>query len=416
MLPLYLVIAAAILIFARSPELFLHPRFWGEEGTIFFSESLRLGWTELLLAPRFGYLNFFANITSLIAARLNLLDSAPLFTTLCAFLAQLVPVAVIAFSTSSHFNTINKKVLGILLMMFAGNTSELWLNSINSMSYLSAAVFLILLEDENTLSPMKNVNYGICLALSGLSGVLSCFLTPLFLLKAYKHKSKTVLIQALVLTSCTLIQIFYILKTAMLPELGVHGRMTGLSLGSFFEIFLNRTIIVSIFGTYCADLFYQLLISIKATHNRITGVLSAILSLAVVFIFLRKLEKFKALTLGLSLLLVSALIVNTINGDKNSLLHPLYGIRYFYLPDLIFLFILFLNVHWPLKDGSRMSKVAVLVLALALLTIPKKFREDLFIDPSWPNWKSELQEWRKNPAHPVRIWPTGWTVDLPKEY
>ncbi|MCX6952049.1 MAG: hypothetical protein NTV51_07765, partial [Verrucomicrobia bacterium] len=60
-----LVVCAGILV-ARRPELFLHPQFWAEDGTLFFAE----GWTHgarTLLMPYAGYLHTAQRLVTLLA-------------------------------------------------------------------------------------------------------------------------------------------------------------------------------------------------------------------------------------------------------------------------------------------------------------------------------------------------------------
>src|SRR5690349_9841021 len=88
-------LAAAGLIIARAPALFSAPRLWAEEGTRYFPTAFHKGWLPSLLQVQHGYYALWPNLAATLAARLVPLASAPLVTTLFAFAAQLMPVALI---------------------------------------------------------------------------------------------------------------------------------------------------------------------------------------------------------------------------------------------------------------------------------------------------------------------------------
>ena len=91
------VVAAATL--ARRPELLAEPRFWAEEGVLYFASAFNLPWREALLGVHQGYFSFFANTAALIAAATVEIEWAPLVTTLFGLFAQLTPFAMILWGS-----------------------------------------------------------------------------------------------------------------------------------------------------------------------------------------------------------------------------------------------------------------------------------------------------------------------------
>ncbi|HET8706541.1 MAG TPA: hypothetical protein VFM46_09595, partial [Pseudomonadales bacterium] len=69
----------------RRPELFSHPRFWAEEGSVYFANAWHFVWYEVLFEPHLGYLSFFNNLAALIATTVPL-KHAPLVTTIAALM------------------------------------------------------------------------------------------------------------------------------------------------------------------------------------------------------------------------------------------------------------------------------------------------------------------------------------------
>ena len=57
------------IIFFRNPILFTEPRFWAEEGSVYFSSAFHSTWIVSLFQPHLGYLSLIPNIATIIAAK-----------------------------------------------------------------------------------------------------------------------------------------------------------------------------------------------------------------------------------------------------------------------------------------------------------------------------------------------------------
>jgi hypothetical protein len=44
-----------LVMFFRAPSFFFEPRFWGEEGIIYFSNAFNNPWYKALFTPHLGY-------------------------------------------------------------------------------------------------------------------------------------------------------------------------------------------------------------------------------------------------------------------------------------------------------------------------------------------------------------------------
>ena len=58
--------------FVKAPILFLKPRFWAEEGVVYFLQGRVIGLLETVTAMPLGYLSFPANIAGWVSAQLPL--------------------------------------------------------------------------------------------------------------------------------------------------------------------------------------------------------------------------------------------------------------------------------------------------------------------------------------------------------
>ncbi|MEO8759304.1 MAG: hypothetical protein ABI388_00190, partial [Bacteroidia bacterium] len=64
-----LILGSILLISIREPALLLNPRFWGEEGSIFYQFALHHSVLEILTTAHVGYLTFFNSIVSSLQAK-----------------------------------------------------------------------------------------------------------------------------------------------------------------------------------------------------------------------------------------------------------------------------------------------------------------------------------------------------------
>jgi hypothetical protein len=128
---------------ARYPELVLHPRFWAEEGTVYFQAAYDRGFVAVFESHQ-GYFALLPNMATWLATTVPL-QYAPIVTLVISAAVQALPALLVLRSRSSLFTTgVRIAVLGALLVTPSG-TIELWLNTVNSQSFLQAVVFVLLL-------------------------------------------------------------------------------------------------------------------------------------------------------------------------------------------------------------------------------------------------------------------------------
>ena len=58
--------------FLKAPSIFLKPRFWAEEGVVYFLQGRSISFADTWTAMPLGYLSFPANIAGWIAAQIPL--------------------------------------------------------------------------------------------------------------------------------------------------------------------------------------------------------------------------------------------------------------------------------------------------------------------------------------------------------
>jgi len=215
-------------LWARAPELFSSPRFWAEEGARYFPYALEHGfWSALMfLDPRAGYLDVTRNLSAGLASLVPL-AYAPYVTTYIAYVVQLIACFIIIYGRSLIFDNYGRKLLACIIVIFAPSVlAEVWLNTINSMTWFGLIGFLILIDQVSLLSHRKVIFYRVVLAVGALSGPYVCMLTPIYWLIALRDKTRDTMINASILLCGLAIHgviLVYYLFSGVLNEKRFHS-------------------------------------------------------------------------------------------------------------------------------------------------------------------------------------------------
>jgi hypothetical protein len=398
----------------RAPSLFAHPRFWAEEGSVFFTYAFDHPWYDALRQPFAGYFLLYVNCATLAATRLVALQHAPLVTTMAAFVVQAIPPAIIVWSESDLWQGTLRKVGGLLIVLLAPMWGELWLTTTNSQFFWSLITFLILLEPAHRTSTLKQGAYCVLLLLAGLTGAVSCFLAPLFVIKAWWEPTRPSVIHAAVLLACFAVQgsIAWSVRT----DPGVARRFGDLDLPTLASIVWTNTILWPFLGLDLARGFARVLYAtLEVGRAQFTLLGCGLLLQEVVFLWYvsSKVERRpRLLILGSYALLtgLSALLSGGSHPEKTALMSPGYGGRYFYVPNVALLTLLLSNLEWP--ANHRLDHRSVLCSALLVAAFMFGARQYRALQVTGPDWRVEVAQWQANPEHRLRIWPAGWSVTL----
>jgi len=206
----------------REPFLLQHPRFWAEEGLVWFQygSTHSIFKTLFFVFPVSNYFNLAPNIgavlSSRVASHLGLLY-APVATTLFAYIIQSSAVISIIFVKSRLFDSLWKAATGCSIMLFAPTTSdEIWLNSINAMAFLGVVTLVLLFAETEGWSPTKRWIARVALLFCGFSSPYAVALLPMFLIRAWRSKGREQKIQCMILVLCLVVQAGVVLKSRRL--------------------------------------------------------------------------------------------------------------------------------------------------------------------------------------------------------
>ncbi len=412
-----IIICAILLIYLRDPRYFTQPRFWAEEGMLHFAYSFSHPWWQALFQPQVGYLNFYPNLATVLATFVPL-ESAPLVTTLAALLVQLLPIAIILQSPLPLWKGWGRKILGCAIVLFVPLTNEGWLNTINSFTYFPVVAFLILLED----APQTKLRwvYRLLLVLAGLSGVLACSLVPLFLLCAWYDKQRERWIQALLLSTCAIIQIAMILSFHGAGDLDQRFSWIGFSpLGvtlwtQSFLLFTTGYQNAKEWGKYFRDIFFA-----QPTLFMMWGKGLFVAAVALIGVTTTNLTtRLRVLFLSSISIFILLFTVFSIIPDKYLFFRAGAHQRAFLAPNMILGWMFLAGIRFP--DGKGISSwvrrlasiLCAVCLTLALLWGVHRYFTYQVPTAAWHDWRAEVQTWRADPNYHLRIQPDPWVVEL----
>jgi len=411
------LVAACALMALRAPLLLRQPRFWAEKGKVYYAYAYaNPGW-RALLAPHQGYYHLFANLATVLALLVPVRD-APLVTTLFAFAAQALPLAIVLWGTAPPWRTLPRKLLAVLIILLTPSSGECWLNTINSQFYLALAAALLLLEDPPSETARRWVYRGI-LALAVLSGPATAFLAPLFIAHAWaRRREPETGTQAWIVTAGAMLQTGIVLTSLEAPPEGVV-RFAGLSATNLLAVIVNRTIVMPIASTRAAQQAAEAMLRLHASGAEGMfgwGLLLALIGLGF-FLCWKQPAQQRYLVLA-SLLMTSLSTISALIGPDQTkwiLVRPGAAIRYYYAPSVL-LMLAFLGRSdlQPKRWRRPCSLFAILTLVACLTLGAADYRVLMrpFVSPDWPVWRNQVAVWKTRPGHRLLIWPPPWDMQL----
>lgn len=385
-------LAPAIFLLLRTPYELLHGMVEGEEGTVY----LRYAWDSTplraILAPHQGYYSFFPNLCGLIAARVLPLEAAGHLCVFAELAIQLLLVHVIV--RCEAFRGTRQKAIAAAVGLLTAPTTAIVLCTDNAQFFLAIATGVILVSDPGKRS-LERITI---LLFAGLNGVLSCCLLPFFAFQAWRQRDRSRWIQTGTLAACTVIQAIAVfsqhrvsphssaalLAGSILAEGPLSQFATRWSAAEFCKVSGSPRILPFAapfwLGVGATALAY--LVAILAFGSR-DGRPARLLSVAAIF------------SLVLSLSHAGAVNYDLMCGS---------GAHYFFTFNLLLGFAL---VCLSFSGPHYLARAAQVLIACSILSGAADVLYLLRM-PHAPDWHREVQLWRADPEHRIRIGPGGW--------
>jgi len=394
------LIVFILLVAIRIPIIFGQGRFWAEEGTIFFANAFHFPWYKALFTSYAGYLNLPANLAGILAKELAPMNKACLVSSGLALIFQSFPALLLCTTKEPWLQNRRALLCALLLVASLPMSHEVWLSSISSQYHLNLCVGIILALQ--TESGVRAILPWFILFLTPLSGPGGSFLIPLFAWRAIFERSKQRLLQTLMLTLSTAIQLLYFYQ----PQL----RDFGIDPALMCYVFCLKHIIEPTCG---------MLVAIRITqhwresfaHGDISGlviVATPCVFLSLTALAIRSKQK-PAIFFVMSGILMASVSYLGALGNRLDFLTVEIGNRYVFAPQLM-IELAILCLAFTTNGFSRLCCRWLIVWLLVVA-----LHEFFFIPPvfcSGPSWRSEVRLFEQDHSHKMLIWPYGWSVSL----
>lgn len=417
-----LTLAIVVIIAARCPEILYQPRFWAEEGTIFFVSAWERFFFGNIFTAHYGYYTLYNSLATSLAVMFPL-ESAPLVTTWLAFALQVLTSLMVIWGSYSSLPTVLQRgavAVAIQLLAYTG----IWLNTIGVQYFFCVMTCLVLLHDEEARTPaVQRFHYGL-LVLTGFTGVLSGCMLPAFLVKYRQTRARFLVVCAGILGSSLIVQVVVFFSALFRKDPEVAFRFVGndparlllktvsfqfaapffghlaLTTPTMEEIgFTIRTVVFSLTGF---DNF-------RTDSQVVTAVVGTVVFVVLLVLFYRRRQDLDS---RLLFLLCAVLIpISTLLSIQMSS-----GPRYTYAPG-IFLILFLASLAGDRRDVREIRIVAGLLVVLALTFNGYEYRRSMLesaYNPAWLPWKEEVRKWRQYPIYDPAIWPPPWRMHLNK--
>jgi hypothetical protein len=404
---LALLASFAALVLCRMPEIVLHGgRFWAEDGLVYFSNAWNQPWYHAWFATYNGYFNVAAGLGTWAALKLGGLAGAPIVTVGIGLLIQCLPIYVILTHEFPWRRSIIATGAAVLLCALVPVMGEVWLNTITSQFHLALFAALIFAAPLPA-TPLFLLDCA-ALVLAVFSGPASCFLMPLFVLRALLQRAtKAVIFAAIVILGFCVQAAIYLAH--VMPQRG--GR---LDLPELLSVISLHTIILQFSGFQAAQRFAAALSQVHALHQP----LLAAPILLLLFYGVIGAAILRAGDMVLARLFVASLVITffsfyeALNGTFAGFMNIVSGQRYAFMP-IAANALLVIGLGCACRGVLR-NLFSALALVLLLVGVTN-YRSGLAMFNAGPAWRGEVSAWQRDPAHRLSIWPVGWVITLPQQ-
>ena len=400
-----------LLAFLRSPWVLLNGRFWAEEGSIHFAHAHNEGGLAGLtfIDQRAGYLNLIPNVGTSLASLVPL-SAAPLVTTWLAFGVLLFVLWVVLAWPSDLLPTATARLTAAGLLLFGPAAHpEVWLNTINSQTLFGVLGIVLVFVRLDELSS-RHFGLGIAALLVGaLSGLYTTILTPLFLCRAYRERTRRTIIQAGVITAATAFQGVIVLVSRTSGSLE-ESKLTIPDPAELLGTFAGLHVAPIVIGRTESE---QLAANVIEPSGAwvLTVALVAGLVIGAIAFAVRESSFVILAPLGAAFVLTEGFVQLGAWGIADA--------RYAVVPLSIASLLLAHGVG--VSTNALTRGVAIGLVATASIAGITEYWTEKRIALTCiecPDWQAEVNAWEADPDHDLQIWPyppwpfTPWTIEL----
>jgi hypothetical protein len=198
---------AAAVIFARRPDVLIHPEMFAEDARIYYQDVYNLGLKRTLILPQAGYFQTFSVLTAWVA-RFFSLAAAPFVMALFALTVQALPVGLLLSRRAQAFAPdLRVRIVIAVVYLLLPNGPELDATMVNAQWFLAVAALIVVLLGPPAGRWMR-LGDGAILLLSATTGPFVLILAPVAWIRRYLRGDDHVRRwEALMLSACFVLQV-----------------------------------------------------------------------------------------------------------------------------------------------------------------------------------------------------------------
>jgi hypothetical protein len=353
---------ALIAVFSRLPGALLHPQFFAEDGWVWYQQAYNLHWLRSLGTAQAGYMQTLPRLVAGVTL-LFPMQWAPLLMNLAGAVIQVLPVTALLSRRCAPWGPLPVRMLMAALYLAIPNAPEIHIVLTNAMWHL-AVLQALLAFSVPPLSWRGRVSDILLFAIGSVSGPFCILLLPLVLAYWWMRRYRWTRVVLGIMFLGVVIQVLTLLHAVRTP-----GAPLGVTLVRLLRIIAGNIFVNSMIGSGGAYMRIPLLLvaAIGGLAIMVWGWRSAPLALRLYIAFA---------VFALMASLRDPLLLGT-TTPRWDVLGNVAGIRYWFLPSLMFL--------WSAAFcawGGRTRLVRYAGLGVLLLTTVGVVRK--WIYPPWP--------------------------------
>lgn len=404
--PLLLGILFIGLLLWRSPNLFLHPRFWAEEGQFYYN-VLQSGDSPLTLVMRGNY-QLITNLICYVATLVPTEWAAHVTTYGSLLVASWCIVLFSRFSIENGW-PLTRAAMAVAILALCAQGYEVYLTSTNVQWLCAVSLLFIGITSWADLRGTRKALLYTWVAICALSGVPASIMTPVFLVKGTLLRSGIHFRLGLILAVGTAIQAAIII---LHPQ---PDRLLSPTVLTMTAPWLLQTVASPIFTGGGTELLVFFLLWLQSNAALVLAyvVLLLIAAFALVASYREAKDKTTVIVLALVWILVPSIQTLGALGDTRKLISGWMHGRYFFIGVVCFVTLLGIAANRA-SLAIRLPALSLLLMALCAGLYQARhgaWRGTMLEGPSWSEQVAACEG--RRPCQ-VQAWPAGpgWTFLL----
>ncbi len=399
-----------LVVFAKSPEILIHPRFWAEEGAVFYINFLHLSFLHSILFVKSGAIQLLTNIIVYLSTEAPV-TAAPAVTTYLSFGFQIIVILQLFLFARAYNLTRQAGLLLVAAVSFLPQSFEVWLNSTNLQWIAGLSALLIFAMPACWITRHYRMAATWCF-LCGLAGVPATILVPVFVCRAIIERSVPLAVITLALGLSAIVQL------AVLKSVGGEPRPYRIDLYVLTVPLLLQSVLSPLLSADVADRIGRLILSPNPRVHVVSSAVSMVGGLGIIGLVMLAASSARRSFVQIWLIMFAWAFVSMIQNFGSISPGPeefsgWVGGRYFLFGAVCFCLLL----AWGTSARYMLGRILSIGLLWAMV-VSGIYTISFSQWPSGmlhgPRWRSQIEKCSASQTCRIKIWPDPWFVEIEK--